>query len=71
MEALLNVKDAANLLAVSPWTIRAYIRDGRLRPVRIGRLVRVEQQELERFVLESRSAGSPHAELPARLVANQ
>jgi excisionase family DNA binding protein len=54
MEALLNVKDAANLLAVSPWTIRAYIRKGKLRPVRIGRLVRLDEQELHRFVVEAK-----------------
>jgi excisionase family DNA binding protein len=54
MEPLLNVKDAANLLAVSPWTIRAYIRDGKLRPVRIGRLVRLDEQELHRFVVEAK-----------------
>lgn len=53
MEPLLNVKDAANLLAVSPWTIRAYIREGKLRPVRIGRLVRLDEQELRRFVAEA------------------
>ena len=47
---LYDVKDAARFLAVSPWTIRAYIRDGKLNPVRIGRLVRLEGQELERFI---------------------
>jgi excisionase family DNA binding protein len=54
MVPLFNVKDAANLLAVSPWTIRAYIRDGKLRPVRIGRLVRLDEQELHRFVVEAK-----------------
>lgn len=55
MEALHDVRDAAQLLAVSPWTIRAYIRNGKLRPIRIGRLVRIEDQELRRFVGEARS----------------
>ena len=57
MEALLNVKDAAELLAVSPWTIRAYIRQGKLRPVRFGRLVRLDEQELCRFVAEASCHG--------------
>lgn len=54
MNSLLDVKEAARAWAVSPWTIRAYIRDGKLRAVRIGRLVRLETTELERFVGEQR-----------------
>ena len=49
---LLDVNGAADALAVSPWTIRAYIREGKLQAVRIGRLVRLETSELERFVNE-------------------
>ena len=55
MNSLLDVKEAARAWAVSPWTIRAYIRDGKLRAVRIGRLVRLEASELERFVGEQRN----------------
>jgi excisionase family DNA binding protein len=63
MKPLLDVKGAAEALAVSPWTIRAYIRDGKLRAVRIGRLVRLEAAELERFVNENgRKAESNHTE---------
>jgi len=51
---LVDVKEAARAWAVSPWTIRAYIREGKLRAVRIGRLVRVETSELERFVNEQK-----------------
>jgi excisionase family DNA binding protein len=55
MKALYDVKAAAQALAVSPWTIRAYIRDGKLKPVRLGRLVRLEEAELERFVAQSQA----------------
>jgi excisionase family DNA binding protein len=47
---LYDVKDAAEILAISPWTVRAYIRNGKLRPIRMGRLVRLDEQELEQFV---------------------
>lgn len=53
MKELHDVKGAAALLAVSPWTVRAYIRTGKLRPVRFGRLVRLTTEELERFVAEA------------------
>jgi excisionase family DNA binding protein len=57
MTQLYDVKDAARFLAVSAWTIRAYIRNGKLNPVRIGRLVRLEGQELERFVADGKTTG--------------
>jgi excisionase family DNA binding protein len=50
MKPLFDVNSAAHLLAVSPWTVRAYIRQGKLHPVRIGRLVRLDEQELQDFV---------------------
>jgi excisionase family DNA binding protein len=53
MEPLHDVNSAAKLLAISPWTVRAYIREGKLHPVRIGRLVRLTTEELERFIQDS------------------
>ena len=50
-----DVKSAAEMLAVSRWTVRAYIRNGKIRPVRIGRLVRIDEEELERFVNSARA----------------
>jgi excisionase family DNA binding protein len=54
---LYDVVTAAQMLAVSTWTVRAYIREGKLCPVRIGRLVRLEGQELGRFVAEAKDGG--------------
>jgi excisionase family DNA binding protein len=51
---LYDVKDAAQMLAISPWTVRAYIRQGRLCPIRIGRLLRLDQEELERFIVSAK-----------------
>jgi len=53
MKPLLDVKGAAQALAVSPWTIRSYVQNGKLRAVRIGRLVRFEEKELQRFISHS------------------
>ena len=58
---LYDVNRAAQMLAVSTWTVRAYIHQGRLRAVRIGRLVRLEVQELERFIASLKSAGESAA----------
>jgi excisionase family DNA binding protein len=45
-----DVKEAARLLSISPWTVRLYIRNGKLKPVRIGRRVLIEPSELQRLV---------------------
>jgi excisionase family DNA binding protein len=51
MERLVfDVKEAARVLSISPWTIRRYITDGKLKPVRIGRRVLIEPAELQRLV---------------------
>ena len=55
MNQLLTVSSAAELLAISPWTLRAYIRQGKLNPIRIGRLVRLDEGELVRFTTSSAS----------------
>jgi len=56
MKALKSVGEAAGLLGISIWTVRSYIRTGRLNPVRIGRRVLLEEAELERIVTEGRGA---------------
>jgi excisionase family DNA binding protein len=47
---VLDVRQAAHALSISPWTIRRYITDGKLRPIRIGRRVLIEPSELQRLV---------------------
>jgi excisionase family DNA binding protein len=55
VEPLNTVESAAKTLAISPWTIRAYIRQGRIKPVRIGRRVLLSDDELRRVIEEGRS----------------
>jgi excisionase family DNA binding protein len=47
---LLTVKETANLLRVSPITIRRYIASGRLPAERVGRGIRVRRKAIEGFV---------------------
>jgi len=50
MKPLWSVVKAAGLLGISPWTVRSYVRQGKLRPVRIGRRVLLQEEELQQFV---------------------
>ncbi len=54
MEQLYDIPTAADLLCISPWTVRSYIATGRLNAVRIGRRVLLEGAELERLVAAGR-----------------
>jgi excisionase family DNA binding protein len=70
MKQLYDVISAARLLSISPWTVRSYIHNGKLRPVRLGRRVLLEEAELERFVADGKNqnhvAPVEHNGRPAR-----
>ena len=50
-----GVKEAAAALGLSHWTVRQYIRDGRIKAIRIGRRVLIEPSELQRLIDVGRS----------------
>jgi len=47
---LLTLLEVAGLLKVSPHTVRAWTRQGRLKPIRICRRLLYSQAEIARFV---------------------
>lgn len=51
-ENLLTPDEAAERLAVSPKTLRDWLRTGALRGVKVGRLWRVRPTDLEAFIQE-------------------
>jgi len=50
MTRLLKPEEAAARLAVSPKAVRAWLREGRLPGIRLGRLWRISEAALERFI---------------------
>ncbi len=48
-QQLYTLREASRLLSVSIWTLIDWRRQGRLRVVRLGRLVRVPASEIERI----------------------
>lgn len=63
MRPLNSIKEASGFLKISPWSVRGFIRDGKLTAVRLGRRVLIRQEELERFVAEHTQAREmPNAE---------
>ena len=57
MEKLaLSVQEAGQAINLSPWTIRKYIKEGKITPTRIGRRVLIEPSELKRLIEQGRKA---------------
>lgn len=50
MAKLLTLLAVADVLSISPHTIRKMVRDGRLRPTRICRRLLFDPVELQRFL---------------------
>jgi excisionase family DNA binding protein len=51
---LLPLAAVAEALAVSPHTVRMWVRKGKLRPVRICRRLLFDPQEISRFLAEAK-----------------
>ena len=49
MDNLFNVNQAAYILKVHPLTIRRYIKEGKLKAVRVGGAVRIKESQLQEF----------------------
>lgn len=56
MKPLRDVNSTAQVCGISPWTVRSYIKQGKLRALHIGRRVLIEEAEIERFLEQCRSA---------------
>ena len=50
MNELLSVEQVAMVLDLTPRTVRGYLRDGRLKGVRVGKEWRIHQDDFERFL---------------------
>jgi excisionase family DNA binding protein len=59
LEPLLNVNQTAEILGISPWTLRKYLREGRLEKVHIGSRVLVERAAIGRFIERGKTARGP------------
>ena len=49
---LLSPQQFADRLSISRWTTYAWIAEGRIKSVKLGRLVRIPESEVERIVQE-------------------
>ncbi len=55
MAKLLNVNELEARSGASRYTWRRWIAEGRIATVRLGRLIKVREEDYERFVAENRT----------------
>jgi len=56
MDALLSVKQVAYIFKVHPLTIRRYIKQGKLKAVRVGGNVRIKESDVQNFHADLQAA---------------
>ena len=56
MEGLMTIDQTAEYMGLSAWTVRYWIRTGKLPSVKLGRRILIEREELNRLVAENRQA---------------
>lgn len=60
MEPLLSVEEAAKRLGgISPWTLKAWLSQGRLRRTKVGRRTMIRASELERVIDDGGKSPAP------------
>lgn len=63
MDILLAPEEAASRISVSPRSIREWLRKGKIKGVKAGRLWRIRESDLEKFLgYESRKTTGEHQE---------
>jgi excisionase family DNA binding protein len=55
-QELYSVEQVAERLGLQARTVRAHIRDGRLKALRIGKSYRIEEAEVDRYLREGTTA---------------
>ena len=64
----LGLKEAADAVGLSQWTLRQYIRQGKLQTIRLGRRVLIEPAELQKLIEQGRSIDTGITDTPGREV---
>jgi len=54
LEPLLKIEEVARILGRTHWTIRHDVKAGKLKSVRLGRRIMIEQSEIRRLIEQGR-----------------
>ncbi|MFL6212044.1 MAG: helix-turn-helix domain-containing protein [Pyrinomonadaceae bacterium] len=51
-DRLVNIKDAAEILAISPWTVRAWIAQSKITSAKMGTRRLIPESEIKRLLAD-------------------
>jgi excisionase family DNA binding protein len=52
-DRLVSIKDAAAILAISPWTVRAWVTQGKISSAKLGARRLIPESEINRLLTET------------------
>ena len=52
-DRLVSIKDAAAILAISPWTVRAWVTQGKISSAKLGARRLIPESEINRLLAEA------------------
>lgn len=52
-DRLVSIKDAAEILAISPWTVRAWVTQGKISSAKLGARRLIPESEINRLLSEA------------------
>ena len=52
-DRLVSIKDAAEILAISPWTVRAWVTQGRISSAKLGSRRLIPESAINRLLSEA------------------
>lgn len=67
IEQFLTTEQVANILQVHPFTILKFLKEGKLRGIKLGRVYRIKESDVHEF-LENRSTGKSKNATKPRLI---
>lgn len=59
MEQYLTSEQVAKLLQVHPFTVLKYLKDGRIKGVKMGRVYRIKESDVEEFLCSASTKEKP------------
>ena len=50
---LIKIEEAGKILSVKPWTLRSWVSERRIPFIKVGRLVRFDEERLKEWIQEN------------------
>jgi len=63
MKRLLSVSEAAQVFGLSPYTLRAWVQQGKVPVVRLDSAVRIDRSDLEALIQNAKQRWTPNQQL--------